>query len=160
MYVRRAEKLVFPSSWLPIVLVIVVVMVLIALFDVVGLKVRWKIFVLATLALLWLVLAVPLGGSHPYLAEGLNIGGIVLSVVIVLYTLATARRGKQWTWFKDILFVALASVAGLILARTSLPQQDAPIAGALALAFTLAPGLCAALYGLLAPDIPKPRGSM
>jgi hypothetical protein len=145
----------FVHSYLPVVVVLIGVLVLNALFEAVGLKIRWNILVQATLALLCLVVALPLSESNPGLAAWLDAGGIVFSVVVLLYTLATAGRGKQWPWFVGLLLAALACVAGLIFTWTTLAQQNAAMAGGLAFALAFVPGICAALYGLLAPDVPR-----
>lgn len=140
---------------LPVIPVLIGVLVLIALFEAVGLKVRWNILVQALLALLCLVVALVLSESGPGVAVWLEAGGIVLSVMVVLYTLATARRGKQWPWFASVLLASLACVAGLILVQTTLAQQNAAMAGVLAFALRFVPAICAALYGLFAPDVPR-----
>jgi Na+/melibiose symporter-like transporter len=135
------------------------IIILIALFEMVGLKTRRNILVLSAIALMCLTAALPVSASSTVTALLLYAVGVTLAVLLALYTLATARRGKQRLWLAGVLVACCAALVAGIAARLALAGQSANAATA-TFALSFVPALCTLLYGLFAPDIPKPRGSM
>lgn len=144
-------------SQAPIFAVLLPVLVMVVLVEMIGMKVRRNILVLSALGLVCLGASALVGASDSPVAGLLYAIGVSLSVILALYALATARRGKQGWWFVGVLIASVATLVGAIAAREALSQEDAAIA---VFALTFVPGACALLYGLLAPDIPRPRGSI
>lgn len=145
-------------SQAPILPALVAAMLLVALLELIGLTVRRNIAMLSLLSLLCLGAAPFISGQSSDVAALLYAIGAVLAIILALYVLATARRGRQWTWFTAFLLAVVATLAGDIAARVMLAQQDAAGAAVALFTLTFVPPVCALAYGLLAPDIPKPRG--
>ena len=146
-------------SQAPVLVVLISIVVLIALFEMVGLKTRLNSLVLSAVALVCLTAALPVSGTSPVTADLLYAVGVTLAVVLALYMLATARRGKQRLWLAGVLAACFAALIADIAARVALAGQSSSSATA-TFALSFVPAVCTLLYGLFAPDIPKPRGNM
>jgi hypothetical protein len=144
----------------PVPALVLPMLILIALFELIGLKIRRNILVLSVVGLVCLVAAAPVGMSSPDVAGWLYATRVTLSVILALYTLATARRGKQRGWFVGVLLGAIAALVGIVTARAMLTQQNALLIGVMIFALSFAPAMSTLLYGLFAPDIPKSRASV
>jgi hypothetical protein len=86
--------------------------------------------------------------------------GVSLAMLLALYALATARRGRQRVWFAGILVVAILTLTTVIVIHTAMAGQDADGAATITYALTFVPAISALMYGLFAPDIPRPKGSV
>jgi hypothetical protein len=146
-------------SQAPILFVALPLLVLIALFELIGLKMRRNIQVLSVVALACLLAAVPVSASNAGPAALLFATGVTLSIILALYSMATARRGKQWPWFMGLLLVAVAAVVSVIIVHVTVGAKAANLGAELIFVLTVLPGASALLYGIFAPDILKPRGS-
>jgi hypothetical protein len=147
-------------SQAPILVLLVPAIVLIALFEMVGLKARRNILALSAVAQICLIAALLASASNTVIASLLYGLGVTLAVLLALYTLATSRRGKQWPWFSGVLSACCVTLIAAIAVRATLGSQNADSAAVVIFALTLVPGLTTLVYGLFAPDIPKPRGNM
>jgi hypothetical protein len=148
-------------SQAPILGVALPVLLLVVLFEIIGLKTRTNIAVLAMAALLCLGAAalLLLGDGASNLPLVLYAVGVVLATILALYALATARRGQQRAWFVGLLITVVVALGTGVGIRAVLAPQDAESAAVLTFALAFVPAVGALLYGLFAPDIPKPRGS-
>lgn len=149
----------FIMSQAPIFVVLTPVLMLVAVLEMIGLQARRNIAVLSAISLLCIVAAAVMSGRSPFVAALLYAVGVVLAVILILYALAMARRGQQWTWFTGLLLAAVATLAGEVALRAALAQPNAEGAAVAAFTLTFVPAMGALAYGLFAPDIPKLRGS-
>ncbi|HET8907411.1 MAG TPA: hypothetical protein VFN11_10655 [Ktedonobacterales bacterium] len=153
-------------SQAPILGVALPVLILVVLFEIfgemVGLKTRINIAVLSVVGLLCLGAAgfLLLGDGYSNLGLVVYAAGVVLGTILALYALVTARRGQQRPWFVGILISVVVTLGVGIWIHAVLAQQDAGSAAVLTYSLAFVPALIALIYGLFAPDIPKPRGSM
>src|SRR5579859_2646024 len=129
MRTRSTEgRMVIFISQAPIFAVLLPVLMVVVLVEIIGMKVRRNILVLSALGL------VSLGASALVVADDSPVAGLLyaigvtLSVILALYALATARRGKHGWWFVGLLIVGAATLMGAIVARETLGQGDAAIA--------------------------------
>jgi uncharacterized membrane protein len=150
--------LIFMSQ-APILVALLGALLLVALLEMIGIKVRHNITVLSLISLLCLGAAPLVNELDSGMAGLLYAVGAVLAVILALYVLATARRGRQRAWFTSILLTAVATLVGAVVVRAVVAQHDAEGAAITIFALTFVPPVSALAYGLLAPDIPKPRGS-
>lgn len=146
-------------SQAPILAALLLMLLLIALFELVGLKARYNIAVLAVVSLLCLGVAALERNGDPLLPAILYAVGVSLAILLALYALATARRGRQRRWFAGLLIVALLTLAAVIVIHVAMGTQDTEGAATMTYALTFVPAISALMYGLFAPDIPKPKGS-
>lgn len=146
------------TNSMPLFVVIIPLLVLVALFEMIGLKTRHNIAVLSVLALLCLVATTLIGGQNPNIAGLLYAIGVVLASILAFYALATARRGRQQAWFASLLIMIVATLGGGFALRAALAPRDAAGAATLIFVLTLVLAASTLAYGLFAPDIPKPRG--
>lgn len=147
-------------SQAPIFVVTVPVLLLVALLEAVGIKTRHNIAILSAASLLCLAASILLRNNTVALAEFLYAAGLVLGFVLILYTLVTARRGRQWAWFVGILIAGIVTVGAEAALRGVLTQRGAETMALLIFALTFVPAVTALAYGLFAPDIRKPRGGI
>ena len=112
-------------SQAPILGVTVPVLLLVALLEAVGLKTRVNIAILSAVSLVCLGAAVFMHDGASLLAEILYATGLVLGVVLILYALVTACRGRQWTWFVGLLIAVIGVLGTEVVVRAALAQQDA-----------------------------------
>jgi hypothetical protein len=147
-------------SQAPVLVVLIPVVILIALFEMVGLKTRLNILVLSAVALVCLTAAPLISASSSVTAALLYAIGVTLAVLLALYTLAMARRGKQRLWLTGVLLACCAALVAGIAVRLALAGHNANSAALATFVLSFVPGVCTLLYGLFSPDIPKPRGSM
>jgi hypothetical protein len=147
-------------SQAPILVAVLLMLLLIALFELIGLKTRYNIAVLAAVSLLCLVAAALERNGDPVLPAILYAIGVSLAMLLALYALATARRGRQRMWFAGLLIVAILTLGAVIVIHTAMGAQDAEGAAIMTYALTVVPAISALMYGLFAPDIPKPKGGV
>jgi hypothetical protein len=149
-------------SQAPILGVALPLLVLVVLFEMVGFKTRTNIAVLSVVGLLCLGASglLLLGDGYSNLGLVVYAAGVALGTILSLYALVTARRGQQRPWFLGILIAVVVAMGGGIWIHAVLAQQDAGSAAILTYSLSFVPALIALMYGLFAPDIPKPRGSM
>lgn len=149
-------------SQAPILGVALPLLVLVVLFEMVGFKTRINIAVLSAVGLVCLGASglLLLGDGSSNLGLVVYAAGVVLGTILSLYALVTARRGRQRPWFVGVLITVVVTLGVGIWIHAVLAQQDAESAAVLAYSLSFVPALIALIYGLFAPDIPKPRGSM
>lgn len=147
-------------SQAPILVAVLLMLLLIALFELIGLKARYNIAVLSVVSLLCLGAAALERNGDPVLPAILYAVGVSLAMLLALYALATARRGRQRRWFAGLLIVAILNLAAVIAIHTATTAQDAEGAAIVTYALTFVPAISALMYGLFAPDVPKPKGSL
>jgi len=147
-------------SQAPIFVVTVPVLLLVALLEAVGTKTRHNITILSAASLLCLAVSIFLRDKTVALAEFLYAAGLVLGFVLILYALVTARRGRQWAWFVGLLIAGIGIVGAEVALRDVLTQRGAETMALLIYVLTFVPAAVALVYGLLAPDIRKPRGGI
>ena len=63
-------------------------------------------------------------------------------------------------WFAGLLIVAILTLLAAIVIHMAMAALDAEGAATMTYALTFVPAISALMYGLFAPDIPKPKGSM
>jgi hypothetical protein len=63
-------------------------------------------------------------------------------------------------WFARLLIVAILTLGAVIVIHTAIGAQDAEGAATITYALTFVPAISALMYGLFAPDIPKPKGGL
>src|SRR5690242_20685359 len=102
-------------SQAPILVAVLLMLLLIALFELIGLKARYNIAVLSAVSLLCLGAAALERNGDPVLPAILYAVGVSLAMLLALYALATARRGRQRMWFVGLLVVAILTLAAVIV---------------------------------------------
>jgi hypothetical protein len=147
-------------SQAPILAAILLMLLLIALVELIGLKARHNITAFSTVSLLCLGAAALVRNDAPVLPAILYAIGVSLAMLLALYALATARRGRQRRWFAGLLIVAILTLGTVIAIHMAIATQDAEGAATVTYALTFVPAASALMYGLFAPDIPRPKGSM
>lgn len=115
---------------------------------------------LSVVSLLCLGIAALERNSDPVLPAILYAVGVSLAMLLALYALATARRGRQRRWFAGLLIVAILTLVAVIVIHTATTAQDAEGAAIVTYALTFVPAISALMHGLFAPDVPKPKGSL
>ncbi len=96
--VKGVAMIIFTSQ-APILGVTFLVMFLVALFEMVGLMARRNIAILSVVSLFCLGAAVLAPDSTSGLIALVSTAGPVLAIILALYALVTALRGRQWAWF-------------------------------------------------------------
>lgn len=147
-------------SQAPILVAILLMLILIALFEPIGLKTRYNIVMFSAMSLLCLGAAALIRNGASVAPAILYAVGVSLAILLALYTLATARRGRQRMWFVGLLIAAVVTVGAVFVIHTAMAGQDAEGEATLIYALTFVSAVSALMYGLFAPDIPKPKGSM
>ncbi|HEV2237908.1 MAG TPA: hypothetical protein VGR57_14710 [Ktedonobacterales bacterium] len=161
----------------PVLCALLPALIAIALLEAVGLRVRYNIFILSLVALALICANFLRFTGQPDLPQpgvpqpGLSIVpsllpsllpalGVTLALVVYLYTLATARRGKQWRWFTGLLVAGVVTLGGIVAGLAALPAVYGPplLASDIALAFV--PPLSTLAYATFAPDFPRAGGRM
>lgn len=147
-------------SQAPILAAVLLMLLLIALVELIGLKTRYNITAFSSVSLLCLGAAALVRNGNPVLPAILYAVGASLAMLLALYALATARRGRQRMWFAGLLIVAVLTLGTVIVIHAAMAAQDAEGAATFTYALTFVPAISALAYGLFAPDIPKPKGGM
>src|SRR6476646_4583417 len=111
-------------SHAPILAAVLLMLLLIALVELIGLKARYNITALSTVSLLSLVGAALVRNGDPVLPAILYAVGASLAMLLALYALATARRGRQHRWFAGLLIVAIVTLGAVIVIHAAMAAQD------------------------------------
>src|SRR5690242_3378844 len=112
-------------SQAPILVAVLLMLLLIALVELIGLKARYNIAVLSAVSLLCLGAAALERNGDPVLPAILYAIGVSLAMLLALYALAMARRGRQRRWFAGLLIVAALTLAAVIVIHSAMAGQDA-----------------------------------
>jgi hypothetical protein len=158
--VRSEGAVILFLSQAPILCALLPALIAIALLEAVGLKVRRNILILSLVALALICANFLPGTWEPGLVALLPGLGVTLALVVYLYALATARRGKQRRWFAGLLVAGVVTLGGIVVSRAALPAAYGLLLAAIDVALAFVPPLSTLAYGILAPDFARVGGRM
>lgn len=147
-------------SQAPVLCLLLPALIAIALLEAVGLTVRRNILILSSIALALICSNFLLSTWQLGLAALLPALGTTLAIVVLLYTLATARRGKQRGWFVGLLVAGVVTVGGIVTSQAVIPATIGLLPTAVDVALAFVPPLSTLAYGIFAPDFARVGGRM
>jgi hypothetical protein len=158
--VRQEDAVILFLSQAPTLCALLPALIAIALLEGIGLKVRHNILILSIVALALICTNFLLSTWLPGLAALLAGLGTMLAILVFLYTMATARRGKQRRWFVGLLAAGVVTLGGIVASRAALPPAYGLVQAEVDVALAFVPPLSTLAYGIFAQDFARVGGRM
>lgn len=145
-----------PDFGLLVIFAVIVLLVLIAIFEMIGLPTRVNLAVFSAFALALLVVPTLAAFMSANLRYTLFTSGAVLAIIILLYGLATARRLQNWRWFTALLFGGMVALVGLLVMLNRLTPPFSGSDALVVVALCCLPAICTLVYAARSPNIATP----
>lgn len=145
-----------PDIGLLVIGAVFMLLILIAIFEMIGLNVRINITVFASCAVALLLFSFLAAFMPTGLRYTLFTSGAVLAIIILLYGLFTARRMETWRWFMVLLAGGVVSLLGLIVLLNRLTPPFTGLAAIAIISLCCLPAACVLLYAARSPKLSLP----